>query len=89
MTMGNSGLKGLKKMHFHFILICPLFNELRDNYLKNLITDCTFNNFLELMCFNAISVLLRQDTDQADEQYCTYCGLSYRLSTADQVNTSD
>ena len=43
---------------FHFLLICPLFNELRDNYLRNLITDCTFNNFLELMCSNDISLLL-------------------------------
>ena len=43
---------------FHFLLICPLFNELRDNYLRNVITDRTFNNFLELMCYNYISVLL-------------------------------
>ena len=42
----------------YFLLIWPLFNELRDNYLRNAITDCTFNNFFELMCFNNISVLL-------------------------------
>ena len=43
----------------HFLLICPLFNELRDNYLRNVITYRTFNNFLELMCSNDISVLLK------------------------------
>ena len=35
-----------------------LFDELKDNYLRNVITDCTFNNFLELMCSSDISVLL-------------------------------
>ena len=43
---------------FHFILICPLFIELGNNYLRNVITDRTFNNFLEPMCSNDISVLL-------------------------------
>ena len=43
---------------FHFLLICPLFNELRDNYLRNVITDCTFNTFLKLMCSNDIVVLV-------------------------------
>ena len=43
---------------FHFLIICLLFNELRDNYLRNEITDCTFNIFLERMCSNDISVLL-------------------------------
>ena len=43
---------------FHFLLICPLFNEVRDNYVRNVITDCTFIIFGEFLCSNNISVLL-------------------------------
>ena len=43
---------------FHFLLICPLLNEVRDNYVRNVNTDCTFNNFVKLLCSNNISVLL-------------------------------
>ena len=43
---------------FHFLPICSLFKELRDIYFRNVITDCTFNNFLELTCSNDIWALL-------------------------------
>ena len=38
---------------FQFLLIYPM-----RYYFRNVITDCTFNKFLELMCSNNISVLL-------------------------------